>query len=159
VQPLRSEPAALRAVRHAILALVALGAAGMSTELVLTGHYEDANQLIPLVIAGAVLALAAWSAARPGVVVLRALQLALLLFAAAGIVGIVLHFQASAEFQRDIDPGIGRMALVSKVLEATSPPALAPGVMVQLGLLGLVYTYRHPALGGSEPDDAEGVRR
>jgi len=23
---------------------------------------------------------------------------------------------------------------------------LAPGTMVQLGLLGLVYTYRHPAL-------------
>ena len=30
-------------------------------------------------------------------------------------------------------------------------PTLAPGAMVELGLLGLAYTYRHPAL-GSEGD-------
>jgi len=36
------------------------------------------------------------------------------------------------------------------VVEATAPPALSPGLLVQLGLLGLVYTYRHPALGAAE---------
>jgi hypothetical protein len=36
--------------------------------------------------------------------------------------------------------------LFVKVVTAKAPPALAPGVMVQLGLLGLVYTYKHPAL-------------
>ena len=30
-----------------------------------------------------------------------------------------------------------------KVLEAKVPPALAPGVMIQLGLIGLAYTYRY----------------
>jgi len=29
-------------------------------------------------------------------------------------------------------------------MTAKTPPALAPGAMIQLGLLGLVYTYRHP---------------
>ncbi len=69
---------------------------------------------------------------------------------APGIIGITLHYQANAEFQREIDPALGGLALFWKVVEATAPPALAPGVMVQLGLLGLVYTYKHPALGEQE---------
>ena len=31
------------------------------------------------------------------------------------------------------------------------PPVLAPGVMVQLGLVGLAFTYRHPRLATSSP--------
>jgi hypothetical protein len=30
------------------------------------------------------------------------------------------------------------------------PPLLAPGVMMQLGLIGLAYTYKHPALNGAK---------
>jgi hypothetical protein len=26
------------------------------------------------------------------------------------------------------------------------PPVLAPGIMIQLGLLGLAWTWRHPAV-------------
>jgi hypothetical protein len=37
------------------------------------------------------------------------------------------------------------MDLFSKVMTGAAP-ALAPGAMVQLGLLGLIYTFRHPAL-------------
>jgi hypothetical protein len=141
---------ALRVIRGGILAIVVLGTVGMSTELVLIGHFGDATQVIPLVLGGLALGVIAWLAARPGPVALRALQLVMLLFIGAGITGITVHFNANAEFQRDIDPSIGGAALFWKVVEATAPPALAPGVMVQLGLLGLVYTYRHPAL-GAEP--------
>ena len=35
--------------------------------------------------------------------------------------------------------------LVWKALRGATP-ALAPGALAQLGLLGLLYTYRHPAL-------------
>ena len=31
-------------------------------------------------------------------------------------------------------------------MRAKAPPVLASGIMVQFGLLGLVYAYRHPAL-------------
>jgi hypothetical protein len=37
------------------------------------------------------------------------------------------------------------MPLLWKVMSGAAP-ALAPGAMVQLGLLGLIYTFRHPAL-------------
>jgi hypothetical protein len=36
--------------------------------------------------------------------------------------------------------------LFSTVMTAKAPPAMAPGAMVQLGLIGLVYCYRHPAI-------------
>ena len=137
---------ALHIVRGAILAILAMGTVGMSIELLLIGHFADASQLIPLVLAACALAVMMWVAVRPGVIALRILQLIMLMYLGAGIIGITLHFNANAEFQREIDPTIGARVLFWKVVEATAPPALAPGVMVQLGLLGLVYTYRHPAL-------------
>jgi hypothetical protein len=57
-----------------------------------------------------------------------------------------LHFRGNMEFQLDIDPSLGGWALVSKVIRAKAPPAMAPAAMAQLGLLGLVYCHRHPAL-------------
>ncbi len=146
----REQSRTLGTIRRVLLALVAFGTVGMSVELTLIGHYEDTNQLIPLVIAGLALAILSWVALVPGVVSLRAFQFVMLLYIGAGVVGIALHFQANAEFQRDIDPAIGRLDLFLKVVEATAPPALAPGIMAQLGLLGLVYTYKHPALHARE---------
>ena len=142
----RIEPAILRAIRRVILLIVALGTIGMSLELLLIGHDEDSNQLIPLVVAAAGLLLIAWCAIRPGPFALRAMQLVMLSYIGAGVMGVTLHFKANSEFQLEMDPALGGMDLVWKVVQATAPPALAPGVMVQLGLLGLVYTYKHPAL-------------
>jgi hypothetical protein len=136
---------ALGVIRRAILAVLALGTVGMAAELLLIGHFEDATQAIPLTVSAAALVVITWSAIRPGRLSIRALQFVMLTFIGAGITGITLHFGANAEFQREIDPEIGGLALFWKVVEATAPPALAPGVLVQLGLLGLVYTYKHPA--------------
>jgi hypothetical protein len=41
----------------------------------------------------------------------------------------------------EMDADQRRSEMFWKVLRAKSPPALAPGVMVQLGLLGLIYAY------------------
>ncbi|MGQ0732194.1 MAG: hypothetical protein ACT4QD_00910 [Acidobacteriota bacterium] len=149
------EPRTLRRLRGFVLLIVTAATLGMGTDLLLMGHYEDANQIIPLALAGTALPLIGWTAARPRPFVLRALQLVMLCFMGAGVTGMTLHAQANAEFQREIDPGIGMWDLFWKVTEATSPPALAPAVMVQLGLLGLVYTYKHPALLGEELNSSE----
>ena len=118
----------------------------MTVDLLLIRHYEDTNQLIPLAVAGATFASLGWVAIRPGIAALRTLQFVMLCFIGTGLIGITLHFQANAEFQREIDPSISARDLFWKVTESVAPPALAPGVMAQLGLLGLVYTYKHPAL-------------
>ena len=126
----------------------------MCVELALIGHYEDQAQVIPLVLGGAGLAVLAWVGIRPGKAALRLFQLVMLLFIGGGVTGIVLHFEANAEFQREIDPAIAGAMLVWKVLEATAPPALAPGLMIQLGVLGMVYTYRHPVFGDQDFESA-----
>ena len=66
----------------------------------------------------------------------------MLVFLVAGAAGVYYHYRANVEFQRETDPSLAGRALWWKVLRAKVPPALAPGIMVQLGLIGLVYAYR-----------------
>ena len=65
----------------------------------------------------------------------------MMLFVLAGFAGFVAHFVGSAEFQLDLNPQMSTWELVEKVLHAKAPPLLAPGMMLQLGLLGLAYAY------------------
>jgi len=62
---------------------------------------------------------------------------------AAGAAGVYFHYRANVEFQLESDPSLRGRALVWRVLQAKVPPVLAPGVMIQFGLLGLAYTYRY----------------
>ena len=144
------ESATLATVRRIILGLVALGTIGMMAELVLVGHYEDPDQLIPLALAGAGLTAITAVSLAPGVGTLRAFQFVMLLYAGAGVIGITLHYKANAAHFREIEPGLQGVARVKKVVTSAAPPALAPGLMVQLALLGLSYTYKHPQLKGAE---------
>ena len=64
----------------------------------------------------------------------------------AGATGIILHYRGNLEFQLEMDPSQSHWTLFKKAMHAKVPPALAPGVMAQLGLLGLLYTFRHPGL-------------
>ena len=68
------------------------------------------------------------------------------MFVAAGDAGVLLHYNGNREFQTEMDPSLSGWPLFVKVVTAKAPPALAPGPWWQLGLLGLLYTYRHPAL-------------
>jgi hypothetical protein len=147
-----SESTTLQRIRRGILVVVLVGIIGTIAELFLIGHHEDTNQLIPLVASATALLTIAWTVLAPSVVAVRVLQFVMLVFIGVGVIGIVLHFKANAEFQLEIDPSLAGLDLLRKVMEATAPPALSPGVMVQLGLLGLVYTYRHPAL-REEPEE------
>jgi hypothetical protein len=64
---------------------------------------------------------------------------------ASGLLGMVLHYRANVEFQREIDPSLAGTRLFWKVVRAKAPPSLAPGVMAELGLLGLLFAYRPAA--------------
>lgn len=133
-------------MRRFVLTTLVIGLVGTLTDLLLLGHIEEPRQLIPLAVIGAALVLLAWHGLRPRPWVLQALRLVMVLSVASGLVGIGLHYTASAEFQREVDPSIGGRALALKALRAKAPPALAPGAMVYLGLLGLAFAFRHPVM-------------
>jgi len=133
---------ALRSLRRWILLVLVVGLAGSGVELLLIEHYEEAWQLAPLVLVAASLGVIGWHVAGRSRASVRGLQAMMLLCVAGGALGVALHFRGAADFQREIDPTIGGSALVQKVMRAKAPPVLAPGVMVQLGLLGLAYAHR-----------------
>jgi hypothetical protein len=140
----------LYVIRRCLLAVLALGLVGTGIELILLEHYEDTLQFVPLVFTAMALAAVIWHRVKDDALSIRALQITMLLFLVAGIAGAGLHFQGAAEFQLEIDPSQSRWEIFKKAIHAKAPPILAPGLMVQLGLVGLVYAYRHPALDASE---------
>lgn len=134
----------LDVVRRVLLAILLIGLVGTTTELLLLKHDEDFAQFIPLVLIGIAFAAIAWHEVHRGTASLRLFQITMVLFVAAGFLGMYFHYQANVEFQKEVDPAIAGRELLVKAMTAKTPPALAPGSMSQLGLIGLAYAYRYP---------------
>ncbi len=133
-------------VRRLILWVLVLGLLGVIIELFLSGHTEDWLQTAPLMVILLCAAVLLWHAAAPGAQSIRALRLAMLVLTLTGAVGLGVHWNSKMEFKRESDPSLSGFRLFREAMKSKSPPALAPGALIQLGLLGLIYTYRHPAL-------------
>lgn len=141
----------LARLRALLLAVLAVGTLGTGVELLLLEHTEDAWQLVPLVLLGAGLVIMGWHTLGPGRTSLRALQGLMLLFVASGVAGILLHYRGNAEFELEMMAGLRGWDLFREAMSGATP-ALAPGTMIQLGLLGLAYGFRHPARRRPDPD-------
>lgn len=128
-----------------LLFILLLGLAGTAAELVLLQHYEDPWQLVPLALIGLALAVLAWHGLTAGSASVRAIQVLMALFVVSGLIGVGLHHNANSEFELEMDPSLAGFRLFKEALSGATP-ALAPGTMMQLGLIGLVYAYRHPRL-------------
>ena len=142
-----SESATLATIRRLLLALVILGSLGFLAELVLLEHIESFTQWIPLVVLAAGVLSAATMALRPTCVAVRGFQAAMGLFIASGLLGLYLHYSGNLAFEREMDASAEGLALIWQSVRGATP-ALAPGALVQLGLLGLIQAYRHPACKG-----------
>ena len=132
-------------LRRLLLVTLVLGVAGTGTELLLLEHFGDVWQLVPIVLIGlAVLALIAYAFSRSRASV-RTVQVTMLLCVLSGLVGTWLHYQSNAEFELEITPEMLFWPLFKAAMTG-SMPVLAPGAMIQLGLIGLAWSFRHPAL-------------
>ncbi len=138
-------------IRRFILSALLLGMVGTAVELVLLEHYDGLWQSTPLWLILAAFFTLLWQIVRPSAAALRAVRVVMVAFVVAGGLGVVLHYRGSLEFQLESDPTLAGSVLFWKVMRSKAPPALAPGLMAQLGLLGLIYAYRHPA-SGDPPD-------
>jgi hypothetical protein len=131
-------------MRLMVLVIFLLGLLGTGLELFFLDHTRGFNQLIPIVLMVMSLLVLAWHGLERKSASLRAFQITMLMLVLAGVAGTGLHYKANEEFELEGDPEMSGMELLSKVLTGAAP-TLAPGAMIQLGLLGLVYTFRHPA--------------
>jgi hypothetical protein len=58
----------------------------------------------------------------------------------SGLLGVFLHYRGNVEFELEHNPRATGWALFREAMMGATP-ALAPGVMVQIGLLGLLYAF------------------
>ena len=140
---------ALRVVRRILLVTLVLGLVGTGVELLLLEHFEDWRQLIPLGLIASALMVLAWQGAQRGPAPVQVLQVLMLMFVLAGVLGLTLHYRGNAEFELEMYPDRTGMELFRESMMGATP-ALAPGTMIQLALIGLAYTYRHPRLTRSD---------
>ena len=109
-----------------------------------------ALQFVPLVlmVLGAVALV--WHVVRKDTASLRALQIIMGLFVLSGFAGMAAHFHGSMEYQLELNPDLSLGELLEKIAQAKAPPLLAPGMMIQMGLLGLAYAFTDIRYRGSE---------
>jgi hypothetical protein len=136
--------AVLERLRLWIVAIIVLGLIGTMTELILLEHDEQALQFVPLVLMVLGALTLAWHAAAKGTASLRVLEIVMGLFVLAGFAGMAAHFNGSMEYQLELNPELSMWELLDKIVHAKAPPLLAPGMMIQLGLLGLAYAFTDP---------------
>ena len=128
-------------MRAALLAILTFGLIGTEVELLFIGHDESPTQFIPLVLIAIGIAVVVWHIVRESSSSMVALRITMALIIVSGVLGVVLHYRGSVEFQKELDPSIHGSELFMKVMESKAPPALAPGIMAYFGLLGFVCSY------------------
>lgn len=141
-----AEVRTLSLVRVMLLMIFILGSIGSVAELLLLNHFESLPQWIPLLLILLSFVVLGWQVVGRTAASTRALQGTMIALIAAGFAGFYFHYQGSVEFKLESNPSLAGWRLFWEAIRAKAPPALAPGVMIQLGLTGLAYAYRHPAL-------------
>lgn len=132
-------------LRRGILALIAFGCFGLIGELLLLEHYEEKAQWIPLILLTLTLATIVWHWLDGKTRSLRTFQVMMILLILGGTTGSILHLRGNIASEREFDPSLTGLPFWIEVLRGEDP-LLAPGTLIQFGLLGLLYAYRHPAL-------------
>lgn len=136
-------------IRRGVLAVLVFGCVGLIGELVLLEHYAEINQLPPLLLCAAMIVAAIAHWVGNGAKTVRTLQVVALLMVLSGALGMYFHGEENLEHAtRDAEEygeATSGSAFWMTVVKGDAP-ALAPGTMIQFGLLALLYAYRHPAL-------------
>jgi hypothetical protein len=130
----------MKILQRLLAGIFVAGAVGLSAELLLIGHLEDVWQGIPFALLTFSLVALAWNAIRREATSGYVFMGTSLLLIAGGITGIVLHYRSNTEFELEMYPTLTGWALVREALTGAIP-ALAPGALVQLGLIGVAYWY------------------
>lgn len=124
-----------------MLLLISLFSAGATlVELLLLEHIEEWQQLIPVVLLSAAaiaIVLLLVTSARWAVQLLRVV---LAICFASALLGMYFHYQANVEFVLERHPKMAGMELFKNAMTGAMP-ALSPGVMAQLALIGWLATF------------------
>jgi hypothetical protein len=133
-----------KALRALLLLTLLVSLVGTLVELLLLEHFEDAWQWAPIALLAASLLVLGWHALERGAMSLNVLRGIMVLCMVSGAVGLLLHYKGNVEFELEMYPDLAGWKLFRDAMMGATP-ALAPGAMLQIGLVGLAWTFRHPA--------------
>jgi len=150
----KAETMIVSMIRRILLVILILGMLGTSAELLLIKHTEEPRQWIPLLLILSSFLVLGWHAIDKRPLSMRFFQAVMIAFIAAGFAGFYFHYQGAVEFKLESNPSLRGWALFWAAMGTKAPPPLAPGVMIQLGLTGLAYAFRHPALAASPKNES-----
>ena len=125
-------------LRHVVTVALLIMMVGTALELYLLEHYEDVQQLIPLLCIGACLLIILILLFRRTRPLMELFKVVLGLSAISGLYGTFLHLQANFEFEQEMKPTTGGWELFVESLSGALP-TLAPGSMIVFALLGYSY--------------------
>lgn len=128
------------AISQMILALVFIGIAGLIVELFLLKHTDSVTQWLPLITLGAGLASTIAVARHESRNTVGGFRIVMSLFVFVGLLGLFFHFKGNIEWALERNSELGGWPLIWKALRGATP-ALAPGALAQIGLLGLIWAY------------------
>jgi hypothetical protein len=132
-------------LRRILLALASLGVIGTTVELLLIGHYQEPAQWPPLILLTLTAVGIIFITTKPTPRILQLFRGLMVIVALSSLAGVYFHLHGNMEFTAETKPDLTGLALFWKAIQG-GVPLLAPGVMAQVGLLGLAATFRHPVL-------------
>lgn len=111
---------------------------GIGAELILLEHYEDYWQLSPLILIGMATLLSLLVLKSNNQLLAKGYLLIMAMVIVSGFVGTWQHFSANLEFEQEMYPSLAGTELWWEALKGATP-ALAPGSMIGIGLIGIIY--------------------
>ena len=132
-------------LRKLVMIIFLLSLFGGAAELLLIEHFEGIWQLIPLSLMTLSLLTGIWFYLNEDTMSRMVFRSIMALCVVSGLVGIGLHFKGNIDFELEMYPDMKTGELIWESLKGATP-ALAPGTMIALGLLGWAYTlpYQNP---------------
>jgi hypothetical protein len=130
-------------LRRVVLAIIAFALVGTVAELLLIGHYKELTQWPPLILLGLTAIGIILMIRSPNPTTLRLFRWLMVVVAVSALAGLYFHLHGNVEFKQETNPDLTGLPLYWKALKG-GIPVLAPGMMAQLGLLGVAFTFKHP---------------
>lgn len=112
---------------------------GSLIELYLIDHFEDTEQLIPIISIAFSLLSMVLIVFRNTPLAMFIFRVSLILLVISGMVGIFLHLQINYEFEKEMRPDAETGYLLKESMSGALP-ALAPGSLFVLALIGYIYS-------------------
>ncbi len=132
-------------MRSALFVILVVGVVGIAAELLLLEHFEDWEQWIPLAALGLAILGLGWYGITGSAASVRSVRIVMGACVLLGAVGVVLHLRGNIEFELEMEPALRGWPLFRAAMTGATP-AIAPGAMLELGLIGMLWAWRHPAL-------------